>query len=402
LVSKVNFDPFLVAECWHILLLCHLLIFGFVLTRSGEAEAILVNGKSYRSLDANRSLTPEPWTKPIPSVQAACGPEVIEVEPGKTYRMRVIGGIALSMVSFAFQDHQNLSVIAADAGYTQPADTDRIQIGSGQRFDFLLHTKTGSELRRLGKSMFWVQLESRYRPTNVTSYALLSYRTNLDLNQTTPSSPPAKAPLTITNQVQQWLEYTLQPLHPNGFPSAKEVSRQVFLRSEQLVAQSGIFWSVENRTSTDSNQHLHNTSYNTISPSVGIPYLVNVYERGEEAIPDYETAVQKYGGWDPNLNVYAARVGEVIDIILINEPNGLTGGFDVHPWHIHGGHVYDLGSGSGTYNATANEERLHGYNPVLRDTTYLYKYTSSDDVGANIDYTSQGWRAWRLKVENPG
>ena len=352
-------------------------------------------------------MTPQPWTKPNPSVQTVCGPEVIQVEPGKTYRVRMIGGTALSLVTVAFQDHENLSIVAADAGYTQVAETDHIQIGSGQRYDFLLSTKTESELQSLGKSMFWIQLETRYRPINVTSYALLSYKTNLtfnNVNQTTPSSPPVDPPLTITNQIQDWLEYTLEPLNPNGFPTATEVTRQVYLRTAQLVVPNGIFWSVGNRTWSESNEHLGNTLFSSRNPSVGIPYLVDVYERGEEAIPDYDTAVGNYGGWDPNLNVYAARVGEVIDIILINEPDGLSGGFDIHPWHIHGDHVYDLGSGPGTYDAVANEKRLREYrsSPVLRDTTMLYKYTTLDDVGENKNYTNQGWRAWRLKVQNPG
>ena len=380
------------------------LTFVTVMTRTGEAEAILVNGKSYPSLDANQSMTPEPWTKPNPSVQTTCGPEVIQVEPGKVYRMRVIGGTALNLVSVAFQNHQNLSVVAADASYTRPAETDRIQIGSGQRYDFLFRAKTEDELRSLGKSMFWVQLETRYRPINTTSYALLSYNTNLTFtfNQTTPSSPPANPPLTIPNHIQDWLEYTLEPLYPNDFPSAEEVTRQVYLSAAQLAAPSGLFQSADNRTWTETDEHLENTSFSDRTPSVGVPYLVDVYQRGEDAIPDYETAVQNYGGWDPELNVYAARVGEVIDIILIDEPDGLPGGFDIHPWHIHGDHVYDLGSGPGAYNATANEERLRGYSPVLRDTTILYKYTTTDDVGENKNYTSQGWRAWRLRVQNAG
>ncbi|KAJ9257400.1 hypothetical protein DTO207G8_2154 [Paecilomyces variotii] len=369
---------------------------------SGDAETILVNGNSYLSLDANQSQTKKPWSTPDLSIQSVCGPEVIEVEPDKIYRIRSVGAMAQSLVSFAFEDHQNLSVIAADARYTKPVDTDHIQVGSGQRFDFLLRTKSESELQHLGKSMFWVQFETRFRPINTTSYAVLSYKTNLSLNHTIPSSPPAQTPLTLSTDVQSWLEYTLEPLQPNDFPTADQVTRQVILVSESLVARSGQFQTINNHTWTEHNEHLGGTPANDTSPSVGVPYLVNIYRKGQKAIPDYETAVQHFGGWDPRLNVYPAEVGEIIDIILVLKPNPSTGDIDPHPWHIHGGHAYDLGSGPGTYNATANEERLKGYNPVLRDTTWLYKYTTADNIYGPQKYVSQGWRAWRLRVNDPG
>ena len=377
----------------------HLLTSFAALIRTGEAETILVNGNSFLGLDGNGSQSSEPWTKSEPSV---CGPEVIHVEPGKVYRIRMIGGTGLNLVSLAFEDHPELSVMAADARYTKLADTDRIQIASGQRYDFLLRTKMEHELRRLGKTDFWIQLEGRYRPINTTSYALLSYACDLAARQTTGLAPPAKPPLTITNTIQDWLEYTLEPLKPNGFPGANKVNRQVFLRAAQLTAMSGVFASVNNHTWTESNQHRGNTSFSSSNRVGGTPYLVDIYRRGDAAIPDFETTVKQYGGWDPNFNVYVAKVGEIIDIILINEPDGLPIGFDIHPWHIHGGHVYDLGSGPGTYNATANEERLKGYNPVLRDTTMLYKYTVGEYVGENKNYTSQAWRAWRLHVQDAG
>ncbi len=39
---------------------------------------------------------------------------VIDVEPGKTYRLRFIGGTALSFVSLAIEGHDNLTIIEAD------------------------------------------------------------------------------------------------------------------------------------------------------------------------------------------------------------------------------------------------------------------------------------------------
>jgi Multicopper oxidase len=57
--------------------------------------------------------------------------EVIQVEPGTVYCIRMIGGTGLNLVSLAFEDPPELSVMAADARYTKLADMDRIQIASG-------------------------------------------------------------------------------------------------------------------------------------------------------------------------------------------------------------------------------------------------------------------------------
>lgn len=65
-------------------------------------EMVLINGKG-------GGLT---------SPGAACNDSisVIDVEPGQTYRMRVIGATALSFDIFSIEDHPNLEVIEAD-GY---------------------------------------------------------------------------------------------------------------------------------------------------------------------------------------------------------------------------------------------------------------------------------------------
>lgn len=66
-------------------------------------EMVLINGKgagiTSTGPSCNDSLT------------------VINVDPGKTYRMRLIGGTALSFDILAIEGHDNLEVIEAD-GYT--------------------------------------------------------------------------------------------------------------------------------------------------------------------------------------------------------------------------------------------------------------------------------------------
>jgi FtsP/CotA-like multicopper oxidase with cupredoxin domain len=125
------------------------------------------------------------------------------------------------------------------------------------------------------------------------------------------------------------------------------------------------------------------------------PYLVDLYEHDESGLPNYAAAVAN-GGMDNATRAFPAKLGEVLEIVIQNS-GATNGGLDVHPFHAHGAHVYDIGSGNGTYDAEKNEERLRGTHPVKRDTTMLYRYEATTVPGADA-----GWRAWRLRVTEPG
>ena len=126
----------------------------------------------------------------------------------------------------------------------------------------MLRTKSAAELVRLNKTDFWIQLESRYRPINITSYAMLSYTEGKYVqpeNVLSTPPPPIQAPLALTWDIQNWLEYRLQPLMPNEFPTASEVSRTVVLRSSQVSSKAGVEWTVNNNAWTENDEHLGDT-----------------------------------------------------------------------------------------------------------------------------------------------
>jgi L-ascorbate oxidase len=325
---------------------------------SGETNAVLINGMGV-SNTATASNT------------KTCGIPTIAVQPGKTYRFRFIGATALSFVSLAFEGH-SFSIIEADGGYTRPVDTNFMQVGPGQRYSALVTTRTCEELK--GQRRFWIQTETRERPALYRGYALLAYSDECDINL--PSSPP----LTLPNTTLEWLDYQLQPLHPNDFPSLKEVTRRVILTVQQIVngsitwAENGFPW-----TATFPRK----------------PYLVDLYEHDKSGLPDYATAIAN-GGMDNRTRAFPAKLGEVLEIVIQNS-GATNGGLDIHPFHAHGAHVYDIGSGNGTYDAIMNEERIRGTHPVKRDTTMLFRYETTTTPGADA-----GWRAWRLRVTEPG
>ncbi|KAH9868288.1 hypothetical protein J1614_007360 [Plenodomus biglobosus] len=332
---------------------------------SGETNAVLINGVGV--------------AKGETAGKGNCKLPVIDVEPGKTYRLRFIGSTALSMVAFAIKGHDRFDVIEADGHYTKPHPTDYMLVSSGQRFDAILHTKTVEQLGN--ETDYYIQYETKDRPAVYTGFGVLRY-SHADPVLTT---APLTNPLVLTNATYDFLEYALEPLVPNDFPSASEVTRRIHITNRQLL-DSTIIWQLDGLNWTDH------------TPANSPPYLVDLYKNGPSAMPNY-TAAMENGGWDPYTLTWPAKLGEVIEIILENTGslvNG-NGGFDYHPFHLHGSHYYDCGSGNGTYDAVANEEKLKHYNPVKRDTTNLYRYRDKGVAGDD-----EGWRCWRLRVQDPG
>lgn len=168
-----------------------------------------------------------------------CTPYVLEVEPSKTYRLRLIGSTVLSLVEIGIEGHGRLGVIEADGANVEKAHVDHMQIAPGQRYSFLLKTKSLVELLKTENSQFWIQYESRDRPQVVKGYALLKYRLPGGISAPPlPDTLPATAPLSLTNKTYDYLEHMLQPLtssEKSQFPRLEQVTRTVTIQVNQIV-----------------------------------------------------------------------------------------------------------------------------------------------------------------------
>lgn len=190
---------------------------------SGESANVMVNG-----------LGQLPGKTASPSCELA----VIPVEPDKTYRFRFIGGTALSFVTLAFQDHEVMTLIEADGDYVKPVNVSYLQIGSGQRFSVLFKTKSRAQLDP-EKLQFFMQIETRDRPTSIRSYAVLEYK--LPSSKRTPlpivprlSLPTGSPPIELPPTTLGWLDHKLLSLYPNSdFPLTSEVTRRITVRTHQ-------------------------------------------------------------------------------------------------------------------------------------------------------------------------
>ncbi|KAF2763547.1 L-ascorbate oxidase-like protein [Pseudovirgaria hyperparasitica] len=345
---------------------------GVPFTWSGETNAILLNGKGVPN-------TP-------PTEASECSLPVIDVRPGKTYRFRFIGGTALSHTLIAFEGHPNLTIINVEGHYTEPHVVDRMQLGSGNRFDILFSTKSAADLAAAQRSSYFIQFESRDRPTVYRGYAILRYEPDSPLPKA-----PAVAPLTLPNATYDWAEYALQPLYPrHDFPALEEVTRRIILNTSQIQTFSQhLIWKFSN-------------NYTWTEAVYESPLLIDIYKSGEAAVPSFAAASSPASqGYDPISKAFPAKQGEVIEVVFQNTGSLFNngGGLDVHPFHAHGQHVFDIGSGNGTYDPVANEAKIkeRHWRPVERDTTMLYRYGLKTTPGG-----VSGWRAWRVRLAQPG
>lgn len=381
--------------------------------RGSNTDAILLNGLGLRSGDKADG-------------SGSCSLAVIDVEPATTYRLRLIGATGLSHIIIGIDEHPDITVIQVDGGeYVQPYPVEYIQLGSGQRYDVLLTTKSEEELEADGKHTYWIQYETLDRSSVLRGYAALKYSTASSMAKRQrpeggrgpqgreggssygpPSGsddsvdsyvlqPPSRPPLDLPTDNNEWLEYSLEPLFPelSKAPTLEEITRRVVIDAQLLITgdSDDTVWQLAGLSWSDDDQ--------------SVPLLVDIYQRGQDAIPDYDAALDNKG-WDPNTNAFPVRLGEILEVVIQNtgainadgNPQG-SGLVEAHPFHIHGQHVWDVGSGDGTYDPEANEKKIKelGWKPARRDTSMLYKFHSTVDPGA-----AAGWRAWRIRVDYAG
>ena len=74
---------------------------------------------------------------------------IFSVQPSSWYRFRIIGAQSLFAYRFSIDEHR-LSLIATDGHLLEPETVDFIIIHSGERYDFLLETKSAQEISDRG------------------------------------------------------------------------------------------------------------------------------------------------------------------------------------------------------------------------------------------------------------
>ncbi|OQV19063.1 L-ascorbate oxidase [Hypsibius exemplaris] len=355
---------------------------------SGETTNIQLNG---RSRSANATANQQ---------SVSCSYAVVSLEPNTTYRIRLIGATALSQVFVAFEGHANLTLIEVDGRYVSPVPISHLEVHTGQRYSVLLQSKLNYTLRRdreRGKTHYWIQMESRSRALITTAYAVLAYTAVGPLNNT--SSPDILRSHQLSpcsSRMRHSQTMAGRPAPPvarsplrRHFPRIGEVTRRVLVNITQITNGS-LYWTQDG-----------SPWYERMPME---PYLVSMYQHSSNVYPDYEAALLN-GGLDPKTKTFPAKIGEVLEIVWQNlVGNAETRVLENHPFHAHGEHVWDVGSGYGEFSSQKLEallaKRRKNGGPIKRDTTNLYRNSYPPQRCRSGDVVS--WRAWRIRVRSPG
>jgi L-ascorbate oxidase len=359
-------------------------LLGAPLAWLGEPQSLTVNGNALGNCTTGNCTN-------------TCHHHVLEVEAGKTYRVRAIGITALTYLYIAIEGHANLSLIEADGAYIKPTTASHLQLASGQRFSFLLKTKTESELAALGKRTFWGSIESRYRPIRDNGTFVLSYKPRR--GNSDPSVGKVPRPEGLTSQIVlpgedvAWVDSQFKPYsNDERPPAASEVARRITIGGQQILnAAKYTKW------------YANNVTYSEEAPST--PYLVQAYKTPSEYKPNYTLAEQNKG-YDASTNTYPVRLGETVDILFENLAS-TSNKTEAHPWHIHGQHPWYIAGGIGAFSeaalANASSSPYTPAKPIKRDTVVIFPgQGASFGPTTAPNGTETAWMMFRLKADNPG
>lgn len=140
----------------------------------GEPATIIVNGRasipdSSPSVQHSDRLDDRDMAESVP---------IVDVEPGKTYRLLVVNAAMLTYLTMGIFGH-NLTIVEAETSLLQPVDVDALDIGPGQSYSVIFRTKSVTALKQLkSNGLFAIRFVTRLRNSSISAVSLLRYRSD--------------------------------------------------------------------------------------------------------------------------------------------------------------------------------------------------------------------------------
>lgn len=345
----------------------------------GSPQSLLINGKG--EFDCAKT------EKACNASAVTTGPEIVDVEPGKVYRLRLVGASTVTFLNYGIDAHK-LTLVEAETTCLKPHTVDYIDIGPGQTYSALLHAKTREELDRVApghNGLFWMQTNVRHRDSGARGLAVLRY--NFAKDKTKPSRKvpedwPARSDV-------KWSLTFARAIRSQKRVHVPEAERRiVMLGTQNRLVDGRLAWAMNNVSYSDpvgGTPVLHSAKF-------GVREEIRRWVETRE-VPTVFNYSRTLG--DAGLSIIARRESQVIKVrkdevveFVIQNTVTLSGSEEVHPWHLHLHNFWVMGYGD--YGSTWSEFDVHNYNvhhPPARNTFNLYP---------------GGWTAIRFKADNAG
>ncbi|XP_076914382.1 laccase-7-like [Bidens hawaiensis] len=314
----------------------------------------------------------------------------LDVVPGQTYLVRIINAALNTQFFFKIANH-NFTVVAVDAAYTNPFQTDVVLVGPGQTTDVLITANQSPGLYYMAASPYDSGIGIPFN-ANITT-GILAYQ---NATQTTPTLPVMPAfndtPTAFT------FSTNLTALVTSRFwsPVPRTVDENMFITFGLGLSACG-----SNQTCGGIFQQRMAASMNNNSfvlptrMSLLEAYFRNVSGVYTTDFPDQPPMVFDYTNVSNSFNQSLLMTPKVTSLkkikfnstVQIVLQNTALVSVENHPMHLHGFNFYVLAQGFGNYDPTNDTRKFNFVNPQERNT---------------LGVPTGGWAVIRFRADNPG
>ncbi|KAJ0453904.1 putative laccase [Helianthus annuus] len=314
----------------------------------------------------------------------------LNVSPGQTILLRIINVALNNQFFFKIANH-SFTVVAIDAAYTNPYQTDVIVIGPGQTTDVLLTANQSQGLYYMAAHPY-VSAVLPILNTNITT-AILVYP---NATQTTPILPDLPAFNDTPTAHTFFTNLTALTTSPFWSPVPQTVDENMFITFGLGLSDCGANLSCGGLFFERMAASMNNLSF-ALPTSVSIleAFYRNISGVYTTDFPDQPPTVFDYtnisNSFDQNLlmtnkstSLKRLRFNSTVQIVL---QNTALIGVENHPMHLHGFNFYVLAQGFGNYDAANATSMFNMVNPQERNT-----------LGVPVG----GWAVIRFRANNPG
>ncbi|XP_052173909.1 laccase-7-like isoform X2 [Diospyros lotus] len=328
-----------------------------------------------------------------PGVLQPCSADSIfkmKLIQGKTYLLRLINS-ALNMQFFFKIAYHKMTVVAVDACYTNPMETEVVVIAPGQTVDVLLKAdqQPGSYYMAALNFISWDGIPHEYKAAT----GIITYQ-----NAET-STPPLMPILPFQNDSSTAFTFhsNLTELvnGPHYVPFPQEVDENMF-----VTVSMGVLPCQKNATCKGPfgkrlSGSMNNQSFQFPKLSLLEAFYYNVSGIYTTDFPDHPPGPYDFTKQSNNFNEALINVNGTTRLkklkfnstVQIVFQNTAQISYESHPMHLHGMDFYVLAQGFGNYDPVNDPKKFNLVNPQRRNT---------------IAMPADGWAVIRFRANNPG